>query len=122
MIDMLEEARAIELDERLASGERGRHTAAELMRAATCNGHAAIGRDGGTLAPGTPADLVTIDLDSPRLAGTTSETALEAAVFAATREDISGVVCGGRDLVEGGVHADIDVAAELRVAIAEAWG
>jgi formiminoglutamate deiminase len=122
MIEMFEEARAVELDERLASGERGRHTAAELVRAATSDGHSAIGREGGALVAGAPADLVTIDLDSPRLAGTTAETALDAAIFAATRDDISGVVCGGRELVTAGAHADIDVGAELRTSIAEAWG
>ena len=31
LIDLFEEARAVELDERLASGERGRHGAAELL-------------------------------------------------------------------------------------------
>ena len=33
IVDMFEEARAVELNERLASGERGRHSAAELLRA-----------------------------------------------------------------------------------------
>ena len=32
VIDLLEEARAVELDERLASGERGRHSAARAAR------------------------------------------------------------------------------------------
>ena len=35
MIDLFEEARAIELDERLATGVRGVHRAADLLRAAT---------------------------------------------------------------------------------------
>ena len=43
VIDLFEEARAIELDERLASGERGRHSAAELLRAATEGGTPASG-------------------------------------------------------------------------------
>ena len=42
-IDLLEEARALELDERLASGERGRHSAHALLRAATAGGHACLG-------------------------------------------------------------------------------
>ena len=33
VVDLLEEARAIELDTRLASGERGTHSAVELLRA-----------------------------------------------------------------------------------------
>jgi formiminoglutamate deiminase len=119
VIDMLEEARAVELDERLASGERGHHNAASLLRAATSGGHAAIGRDGGWLKAGAPADLVTIDLDSVRLAGVTPESALESAVFAATAADVREVVVGGRQVVSDGRHADLDVAAELRAAIAE---
>ena len=120
MIDMLEEARAVELDERLASGERGRHSAAELLRAATTAGHAALGRPGVTIAPGAPADLVTIGLESVRLAGTTADAALESVVFGASAADVRTVICGGRELVSDGRHADLDVAAELRTGIAEA--
>ena len=43
VIDLFEEARAVELDERLATYERGRHRAADLLRAATADGHASIG-------------------------------------------------------------------------------
>ncbi len=122
VIDMLEEARAVELDERLASGERGRHSAVELLHAATASGHAALGRDGGRIEAGAPADLVTIGLDSVRLAGTTADTALESVVFGASATDVRAVVCGGREVVSDGRHADLDVAAELRTAIAEAHG
>ena len=122
VIDMLEEARAVELDERLATGERGRHDAASLLRAATADGHASIGREGGALQPGAPADLVTIDLATVRLAGVTAETALESVVFAATAADVREVVCGGTRIVTGGRHATIDVAAELGDSIAEAHG
>ena len=52
-IDLFEEARAVELDERLASGERGHHTAAALLRAASEDGHACLGwPDAGRIAPG----------------------------------------------------------------------
>ena len=118
MIDMLEEARALELNERLASGERGRHTPAELLGAATVAGHSSIGwADAGTLAPGAFADLVTIRLDGVRTAGMGTEGALETAVFAATAADVESVVCGGRAVVAGGRHLRLDVAAELRESI-----
>jgi formiminoglutamate deiminase len=122
MIDMLDEARAVEMDERLASGERGCHTAPELLRAATSDGHAALGRDGGRIEAGAPADLVTIALDSVRLSGVTADTALESAIFAANAADVRGVVSGGREIVVEGRHAYIDVPAELRSSIAGAWG
>ena len=43
VIDLLEEARAVELDERLASGVRGSHDAPSLLRAATTHGHVSLG-------------------------------------------------------------------------------
>ena len=83
VIDLFEEARAVELDERLASGERGHHTADRLMRAASEDGHACLGwPDGGRIAPGARADLVTVSLAGVRLAGTKPENAVQAVVFA----------------------------------------
>jgi cytosine/adenosine deaminase-related metal-dependent hydrolase len=121
VIDQFEEARAVELDERLATGERGRHGAAALLRAATA--HAALGwDDAGAIEPGAYADLVTVSLDGVRLAGTTAETALEAAVFAASAADVERVICGGRVIVRDGAHAELDVAAELQSSIAEVLG
>ena len=118
-IDMLEEARAVELDERLASGERGRHDAPSLLAAATAAGHASLGWDeAGRIAPGAVADLVTIGLGGVRLAGTTPATALDAAVFAAGASDVERVICAGREIVRDGEHLGLDVAAELREAIA----
>ncbi len=118
-IDMLEEARAVELDERLASGERGRHDARSLLGAATAAGHACLGWDeAGRIETGALADLVTIGLGGVRLAGATAETALEAAVFAAAAPDVEHVVCGGREIVRDGRHLGLDVAAELRESIA----
>jgi len=122
VIDLLEEARAVELDERLASGERGRHSAAALLRAATADGHAALGQAAGKLEAGATADLVTIGLDSVRLAGTTAEAALGSVVFAASAADVRQVVCGGREIVSDGAHAELDVAAELRNSIAAVLG
>ncbi len=69
-IDMFEEARAVELDERLATGARGLHRAADLLRAATENGHASLGwPEAGRIAPGALADLTTVGLDSAAARG-----------------------------------------------------
>jgi formiminoglutamate deiminase len=46
VIDMFEEARAVELDERLASRVRGSHDAPSLLRAATRNGPRPLARSG----------------------------------------------------------------------------
>ena len=44
VVDLLEEARAVELDERLATQQRGHWSAAALLDAATRAGHASLGR------------------------------------------------------------------------------
>jgi formiminoglutamate deiminase len=114
VIDLLEEARALELDERLASGERGRFGAAELLGAATAGGYASLGlHAGGRIAPGALADLTTIALDSVRVAGVPPA----GAMFCATAADVRDVVVGGRRVVRDGAHVSIDVAAELREAL-----
>ncbi len=123
MIDLFEEARAVELDERLATGERGLHSAAALLRAATEDGHACLGwPDAGRIAPGARADLVTVGLDGVRMAGTSPEHALEALVFAATAADVRHVIVDGHQLVSHGRHRVVDVARELHLAVAGAAG
>jgi formiminoglutamate deiminase len=117
-IDPFEEMRAIELDERLARGVRGSHGAVGLLRAATVEGHDALGwPDAGALEAGAPADLVTVGLDSVRLAGTAPENALDSLVFAGTAADVREVMVAGKWVVRGGAHTSLDVAAELRAAL-----
>ena len=120
VIDLLEDARRVELGERLASQERGHFTAMELATAATESGHASIGwPEAGELAAGALADFVTIALDTPRTAGATQATALESAMFSATAADVRSLVVGGRDIVTDGRHLLVpDVAGELSAAIA----
>jgi formiminoglutamate deiminase len=119
LIDMFEEARAVELDERLESGTRGGHSADELLRAATAGGYESIGwPEGGRIEPGALADLVTVALDEVRLAGTSADHAVESVVFAATAADVRHVIVGGQVVVRHGVHLSLDVAGELKKAIA----
>ncbi|WP_374231040.1 formimidoylglutamate deiminase [Streptomyces sp. UNOC14_S4] len=120
VIDMLEEARAMELDERLRTHTRGHWTAAQLLRAATTDGHAALGWDeAGAIRPGALADLTAIALDSVRTAGAPPRLAAETAVFAATNADVRDTVVGGRHIVREGQHQLVaDVAGALAKAIA----
>ena len=119
VVDLFEEARAVELDERLASGRRGNHRPDDLLAAATEAGMAALGWDAGRLAPGRLADLVTVSLDSVRLAGTLPAEAADHLVFAATAADVTSVVAGGRQIVEDGRHLLVgDVPGALTRAIA----
>ncbi|WP_329217958.1 formimidoylglutamate deiminase [Streptomyces sp. NBC_01485] len=105
VIDLLEEARAMELNERLRTRTRGHWTAAALLRAASADGHAALGNpDAGTLEPGAAADFTTIALDSVRTAGPVPRLGAETAVFAATAADVRHTVVAGRHVVRDGAH------------------
>ncbi|MCT7356166.1 formimidoylglutamate deiminase [Streptomyces sp. 15-116A] len=105
VIDLLEEARAMELDERLRTRTRGHWTAAELLYAATDAGHAALGwTDAGSIEPGALADLTTIALDSVRTAGPLPRLGAETAVFAATAADVRHTIVAGRHVVRDGAH------------------
>ena len=108
VVDPFEELRGLEMDERLASQERGHWTAAELL---------AIGTGGATIAVGAPADLVTIDTSSPRTAGTGADE--HTAAYAATSADVVQVVCDGRVVFTKGDEAEIG--RELGTAIAGLW-
>jgi formiminoglutamate deiminase len=116
VIDMFEEARAVELDERLRSGQRGTFAPATLLRACTAAGHASLGwPDAGRIAPGQLADLVAVDLASARTAGIDPEQVL----FAAGAADVRHVVAGGRLVVSDGVHTLVpDAATALAAAVA----
>ena len=120
VIDLFEEARALELHERLRTLTRGHFTATELLRAAGEEGHAALGRpDCGRLEAGCRADFTTVALDTVRTAGPDARLAAETVVFAATAADVRHTVVGGRHLVREGVHQLVpDVPGALRRAIA----
>ncbi|MFD4574148.1 formimidoylglutamate deiminase [Streptomyces sp. NPDC058417] len=124
VIDLLEEARAMELDERLRTRTRGHWTAAALLRAASADGHAALGRDdAGTLEAGAAADFTTIALDSVRTAGPLPRLGAETAVFAATAADVRHTVVAGRHIVRDGAHTLVpDVPRALAEAVAALHG
>jgi formiminoglutamate deiminase len=104
VIDLFEEARAVELNERLATERRGHHRPADLLTAATEAGMTALGWDAGHLTPGHLADLVTVDPRSVRLAGTRRADTVDHLVFAATAGDVTSVVVSGRQVVRDGHH------------------
>src|SRR6266545_4271859 len=119
VVDLFEEARAVELDERLASERRGHHRPRDLLVAATAGGMRAIGwPEAGAIAAGRLADLVAVRLDTPRLAGAPADDLLGAVVFAASAADVSDVVVGGRRIVADGRHLLVgDVGAALDTAV-----
>ena len=121
VIDMFEEARAVELDERLAREERGIMPASRLLHAATAGGQHALGwTDAGQVKVGARADLVAVDLNSVRTAG--GDASAETVVFAASASDVTDVVVDGRVVVADRRHVHIDAGAELGAAITELMG
>ena len=119
VVDLFEEARAVELDERLARGTRGHWSAAQLLEAATRAGHASLGfPDAGSFVAGARADLVAVRLDSVRTAGGSDAEAAERVVFAATASDVTDVVVSGRRVVQDGAHLLLgDVGERLAAAV-----
>ena len=118
VIDVFEEMRAVELDERLATRARGHWSATELLSAATHAGHRSLGfDDSGWIRVGARADLVTLDTGSVRTAGTGS--GAETAVFAATAADVVQVVVDGR--VVATREDPAQAGAELASAIDGLW-
>jgi formiminoglutamate deiminase len=109
VVDPLLEARGLEHGERLASGRRGRFTPAELVAALTRGGASAVGRDLGVLAVGQPCDLVVLDENSARTAGSDPGQL----VLSATAQDVKRVIVGGRARAAEGVHTDLGPVGDL---------
>jgi cytosine/adenosine deaminase-related metal-dependent hydrolase len=122
VIDLFEEARAVELDERLIRRERGVMPASRLLEAATRDGHSALGwARAGELCVGARADLVAVDLYSVRTAG--GGPTVENAVFAATAADVTDVVVDGRVVVsERRHHLVADAGRQLAKSISAVLG
>ena len=101
VIDPFEELRGLEMHERLATGERGRFSANELVEAATHAGYASLGwPDGGRIADGALADFVVVRTDSVNTAGTRAGQV----VYCANQSDIDHVFVGGEEVVHHGHH------------------
>ncbi len=118
VVDLFEEMRAVEMHERLASRERGHWSAAELLTAATSDGHASLGFDAGRIEVGARADLVTLDTAGPRTAG--SGAGAETAVFTATAADVVRVVRDGELVATADDRAE--TGAELDRVVRSLWG
>lgn len=103
IIDLVQEARLLEMHERLRrqarlclAGEDGA-VAPVLLAAATTGGARALGRpELGRLAVGSPLDLAAVDLDHPSLRGVDEHRALDALLLAGTAAPIAQVWVGGQ--------------------------
>jgi formiminoglutamate deiminase len=127
VVDLLEEARLVELHQRLLHRRRGGLATAALLEAATTGGYRALGwyaddDRAWPLQAGRPADFVTLDRASVRLAGLDPAEGVAGLVLAATASDVTDVVVAGRPIVRDRCHVTIpDVARDLHRAITSAW-
>lgn len=95
VVDVLEEARALELDQRRATNRRVLHQPEALIRAATVDGMRALGWDAGGIAPGKLADFFTLDQPSAERRDFTAAYL----IFAFSGCDVTNVVVGGNTVV-----------------------
>jgi formiminoglutamate deiminase len=96
VIDILEEARGLELDQRRATGRRVLHQPEELLRAATRNGMIALGwEEAGEIKAGMLADFIT--LEQPR--GRWRELNPAYLVYGFSGRDVVNVIVGGNTVV-----------------------
>jgi len=95
VVDMLEEARGLELDQRRATGRRVLHQPEDLLRASTVNGMRTLGWESGELRTGMLADFVT--LDAPR--DLWREMSPSYLIYGFSGRDVTNVVVGGETVV-----------------------
>jgi formiminoglutamate deiminase len=96
VIDLLEEARGLELDQRRATGRRVLHEPEELFSAATVNGMRALGWDAGVIRAGMLADFVTLHRDD----ADRREISLAHLIYAFSGRDVTHVVVGGETVIQ----------------------
>lgn len=118
-MDLLEEARTAQLQQRSLLRSATALPAPRLLRMATLDGAAALGLQHriGTLEPGKDADLCAVRLDAPHVAPVHDPAA--AVVHAARGADVVLTVVRGRVLYRDGVVETLDEAA-LRPALEDA--
>jgi cytosine/adenosine deaminase-related metal-dependent hydrolase len=118
VIDPFEEARGLEMHERLATGTRGNFGPEALVTALTINGHRSLGwPEGGRIAVDAPCDLVAVSRSTVRTAAASSDQLL----FAATAADVTDVVVAGKAIVTSRVHRLGNVARMLEESITPLW-
>jgi len=107
IIDMFEEARAVESHQRLISNKRGVHRSGDLLAAATLHGASALGSKKHGLVAGANADFIAVDLDSVRLASFDPTNGAAHLVHGATASDVRDVWVGGEQIVKAREHKSL---------------
>ncbi|MFO1294304.1 MAG: formimidoylglutamate deiminase [Rubrivivax sp.] len=109
------ELRMLECGQRLAHGRRNvladptnpdarARRSGERLFALALAGSRSFGEFGAALAPGSRADLVVLDADSPALVGHDATTALDAWLLSGAADAVQHVMCAGAWVVRDGRH------------------
>lgn len=112
LIDASEELRWLEYGQRLRHerrnvlGEPGRSTGRTLFEGALSGGGAVLGGGPRGIAPGAPADWVTLDGEDALIRCRTGDGWIDAWVFASDSNPVRHVAVAGRLLVVDGRHRD----------------
>jgi cytosine/adenosine deaminase-related metal-dependent hydrolase len=110
--NFLDEMRWALVVAKIASGDVGATSLAEVFAAATVGGAKALGRsDLGRLAPGAKADFVLVDMAHPAMQP--ARDPLKSLVFTALERPITDVFVAGRRVVKDGRVLTIDLEASL---------
>ena len=111
LVGVADELRQLEYGQRLKHRERnvlsrgpGVSTGRALFDAALAGGTQALAQARGGIAQGTRADIVSLDITHPSLAGRRGDPILDGFIFAAGAAAIDCVWAGGNKVVEGGRH------------------
>lgn len=117
-LKQLEYAQRLSRRERNVLARAGGSTGRALYEGAAAGGAQALRRDGGRIAAGAVADLVSLDLSSPQFAGRRDDEILDAWIFTNARA-VDCVWSGGLRQVSGGRHVAREQVAARFVAAVE---
>lgn len=111
LVGVADELRQLEYGQRLKhrarnvlSGGAGRSTGRALFDDALAGGARALAQPIAGLTPGARADIVTLDIAHPSLAGRARDAVIDGWIFAAGSGAIDCVWAGGNKVVESGQH------------------
>lgn len=111
LVGIADELRQLEYGQRLKHRQRnvlsagaGRSTGRSLFDNVLAGGAQALAQPTAGLVPGARADIVTLDMTHPSLAGRARDAVLDGWIFAGGSGAIDCVFAGGRKVVEGGRH------------------
>ncbi len=111
LVGVTDELRQLEYGQRLKHRERnvlsgglGNSTGRALFESALAGGAQALAQTGAGIERGARADIVTLDITHPSLAGRRGDAILDGWIFATGGGAIDCVWAGGNKLVEGGRH------------------